>query len=423
MEMLTNLRAKNVIFDRFLLLGLLATTFFLPTLFGSLSIVLALILALIAGLRFFASSRIRRGFCWQPTLAALLAVFGLLGLVSALSADEVNDMSFLVNFLGLAFPILLYQYLVSLPQPPSVSRIAAYCLIGSLLGLLFAHAQYYGLGIGRTVAIAAGSNAIARVAALLGFLALIGLNPKMRSQSNLVVIAPIVAIGIVVLSGSRGTLIAIPIMLTIVLVFVLPLIWVKSRLWTTLMLVAIAVSVAGLVLIDPNGFVSRVFRTLTEMAAGRLPGNSSELRYQMLVGAWNAFQQSPIIGYGWAGHWDALMQAHPTPEIFAPVKQYFSFHNDIADFAVAGGILGLFAYAILLFAPIVNLLFDQSLQQNRLVAYALVLLPTSYFIFGFTDFVFGFDLLTTLYGFSLAFVLAAAKAHPASAFDKGFVEN
>lgn len=423
MEMSTNLLARNVIFDRFLLSGLLATTFFLPTLFGSLSIVLALILALIAGLRFFASSRIRQAFCWQPTLAALLAVFGVLGLVSALSADEVNDMSFLVSFLGLAFPILLYQYLVALPQPPSVSRIAAYCLIGSLVGLLFAHAQYYGLGIGRTVAIAAGSNAIARVAALLGFLALIGLNPKMRTQSNLVVIAPIAAIGVVVLSGSKGTVIAVPLMLAIALLFALPMLWARSRVLTMFVLVATIVAVAGFVLVDPYGFVSRAINTIVELAAGQLPGNSSELRYQMLVGAWNAFQQSPIIGYGWAGQWDALMQAHPTPEIFAPVKQYFSFHNDIADFAVAGGILGLFAYAILLFAPIVNLLFDQSLQQDRLVAYALVLLPTSYFIFGFTDFIFGFDLLTTLYGFSLAFVLAAAKAHPASAFDKGFVEN
>jgi len=400
------------VIDRLLLAGLLATIFLLPTLFGSISIVLALVLSLIAGLRFSLSSKLRQAFDWQPTLTALFAVFLTLGLLFALNADEIGDMSFLVSFLGLAFPILLYQYLTSLARPPRLVKVAAYCLLGCLLGLLFALAQRYGLGIRRTVSVAAGANAVARVAALLGFLALIGLGQNLLSKRTLLAMAPIAAIGIVVLSGSRGTLLAIPVMLLVALVFALPAMWVKSRSLTAFSLVAISILAFGLVTIDPNGFVSRSMSTVSKLAAGQLPGNSAALRYEMLVGAWNAFQQSPILGHGWAGHWEALMQSHPTPEIFAPVKQHFSYHNDVADFAVAGGAFGVLAYFVLLLVPVVNLIADQKLRHNRAVAYALVLIPIAYAIFGLTDFVFGFDLLTTLYGFSLAFVLAAAKTSP-----------
>jgi len=388
---------------------LLAGTFFLPTLFGSISIIVALVLSLVFGLSaFFDGSKTR--FELQPTLTALLGGFLLLGVIFAINAETPNDLSFLVSFLGLALPISLYQYLVRLPKPPTFTRVAVYCLLGCLLGVLFAHAQRYGLGIDRTVAVSAGPNAIARVAALFGFLALVGLSLDVKAKSNLVILAPIAALALIVLSGSRGTMLAVPIMFAVAMGFALPYLWNRSKRITLALAGGVALLMVLVVAIDPNGFVSRFSHTISELAAGRLLGHSSELRFEMLVGAWHAFMQSPIIGHGWAGHWQALVANHPTPEIFAPVKQYFSFHNDIADFAVAGGILGLVAYAIIIAAPIVNLLIDPKLRANRRAAYGLVLLPVSYFVFGLTDFVFGFDLLTTLYGFSLAFILAAAKA-------------
>lgn len=400
---------RNAAFDKVLIVGLSGATFLLPTLLGSVAIVLALLMSLVGASRFCFSGA-RKTFVWQPTLAALLGAFALLGVVSSFSANSPNDLSFLVSFLGLALPILLYQYLVNLPKPPTFFTIAVYCLLGCLLGALFAHAQRYGLGIGRTVAVAAGSNAVARVAALLGFLALACLSIDLRTKQKLVIFAPVAALAIVMLSGSRGTLLAVPIMLFVAMAFALPKLWTSSKVITLALVGAAAAGFFFLVAVDPNSFVSRFGYTITELASGRLPGHSSELRFEMLVGAWNAFLQSPLIGYGWSGHWEALIQNHPTPEIFGPVKQYFSYHNDLADFAVAGGILGLVAYAIIIAAPIVNLLIDPKLRANRRAAYGLVLLPVSYFVFGLTDFVFGFDLLTTLYGFSLAFILAAAKA-------------
>jgi len=400
---------RNVAVDNILIIGLLGTTFLLPTLLGSVAIILALLLSLVAVSRYCIGS-MRKGFVWQPTLMALLGVFAILGVVSSFSATSPNDLSFLVSFLGVALPILLYQYLVSLPKPPTIFTIAIYCLLGCLLGALFAHAQRYGLGIGRTVAVTAGSNAVARVAALLGFLALASLSLDPKSKNNLVILAPVAAWTIVMLTGSRGTFLALPIMLSVAVVFAFPKLWSKSKGITLALASTVAVVFILLVAVDPNGFVSRFSHTLSELASGRWPGRSSELRFELLIGAWNAFLQSPLIGHGWAGHWEALMKSHPTPEIFSPVKQYFSYHNDIADFAVAGGVFGLVAYAIIIAAPVVNLVIDPKLRANQRVAYGLILLPVSYFVFGQTDFVFGFDLLTTLYGFALAFILAAANA-------------
>lgn len=405
-----NLDKTNRWLDKTILVGLLASTFLLPLLFGSISIVLALLLSLAAAFCFYFSGA-RTRFTWQPTLAALLGGFMLLGVAFAINADTPNDMSFLVSFLSLALPILLYQYLNNLPKPPSFFRIAVYCALGCVLGLLFAHAQRYGLGIGRTVAVSAGSNAVARVAAVLGFLALVGVRPDLRSLSNLVFCAAWVAsLLIIILAGSRGALLAVPIMSLVALAVALPQLWRQSKRATVAVLGVIVGVLLIVVYVDPNGFITRFVQTMAELAAGRLPGLSSELRYEMLVGAWNAFWQSPLVGHGWAGHWEALVSNHPTPEIFAPVKQYFSYHNDVADFAVAGGTLGLMAYAIIIAAPIINLAIDPKLRANPRAVYGLVLLPAAYVVFGLTDFVFGFDLLTTLYGFSLAFILSAAKA-------------
>ena len=400
---------KNGIVDQLLLVGILATTFFLPTLFGSISIAFALLLALFAGTVGAARSVRNAEFVWQPTLLALLGSFAILFGLFALNARSAADLGHLVSFLGLALPLLLYQFLITLKKPVTFARIAKYCVLGLLIGLLFAFVQKFGLGIHRTVAVAAGSNAVARAAVILGFLAIACVRWRLLSRGNMGVIALGAAILIVLLSGSRGALLTVPIATLIAIAFVTPVVWEKSKPLFAGIIALLVAACAVLIMLDPSGMVSRTGYTLSEMFSGRLPGLSSELRFELLVGAWKAFLQAPVTGYGWAGHWDALMSVTNDPEYFAPVRHYFTFHNDIADFAVAGGVIGLFAYAMIILAPIANLILDPDLRANRRAAYALVLLPVCYFFFGLTDFVFGFDLLTTLYGFSLAFILAAAK--------------
>lgn len=403
-------RKHNNIVDRVLLVGLLATTFMLPTMFGSISIILALLLALIGGLYGLTRLKGVGNFVWQPTLTMLLLSFVLLAVVSAISANKIADLSFLVSFLGLVLPILLYQFLRLLPSPLTFSQIAKFCLIGCSLGLIFAFAQRFELGIGRTVAIAAGSNAVARVAVLLGLLALTGLALEGRAVKKVYLLAPIFAVGIVMLTGSRGALISLPALFLIVFLFAAPLMWARAKKLLGALVIAAVAGAVILYTLNPFGFISRSINTVSVLLSGNVPGSSSELRYEMLVGAWEAFHNSPITGYGWFGLWDALIANHSKPEMFASVKQYFSYHNDLADFAVAGGLVGVCIYILLIGAPVLNLMLDKELRTNRTAAYALIIIPASYLLFGLTDFTFGFDLLTTLYGFSLAFVLAVAKS-------------
>ena len=389
--------------------ALLSLTFFLPTLFGSISIAFALLLAMFAGTVGSFRSLRSAEFVWQPTLVALLGSFLILLSIFAFNARSAGDLGHLVSFLGLALPILLYQFLITLKKPVTFARIARYCVLGCLLGVVFALTQKFGLNMDRTVAVAAGANAVARVAIIFGFLAIACVQWRLLLRGNFSVIALGAAILIVLLSGSRGALLTVPIATLIAVAFVTPVVWEKSKQLFAGIIALLVAACAVLIVLDPSGMVSRTGYTLSEMFSGRLPGLSSELRFELLVGAWKAFLQAPLAGYGWAGHWDALMSVTNDPEYFAPVRHYFTFHNDIADFAVAGGVIGLFAYAMIILAPIANLILDPDLRANRRAAYALVLLPVCYFFFGLTDFVFGFDLLTTLYGFSLAFILAAAK--------------
>ncbi len=79
----------------------------MPTLFGSIAIVFALLLTLVAAVRVF-SEKDRSSFVLQPTLTALFGALLLLSATSAISADRLNDMSFIVSFfwVGFASPAL-----------------------------------------------------------------------------------------------------------------------------------------------------------------------------------------------------------------------------------------------------------------------------------------------------------------------------
>jgi O-antigen ligase len=74
-----------------------------------------------------------------------------------------------------------------------------------------------------------------------------------------------------------------------------------------------------------------------------------------------------------------------------------SLHNDVADFAVAAGIVGIGVYLLLLATPLVAAWFSprDSLYWIRL--YGVAVLVISYVCAGLTDLMFGFEFHTALY--------------------------
>ncbi|RYE85778.1 MAG: hypothetical protein EOP19_08630 [Hyphomicrobiales bacterium] len=119
-----------------------------------------------------------------------------------------------------------------------------------------------------------------------------------------------------------------------------------------------------------------------------------------------AFQHAPWLGWGWANLGNAAAELNPA--VFAAeAGTAFMYHNDVVNFAVAGGIVGIACLVVLLLAPVVGAMASLRESWFRIRLYCCLILSTGYAIFGLTDSTLGYDAPTTLYAFLTAMVLGA----------------
>jgi O-antigen ligase len=168
-----------------------------------------------------------------------------------------------------------------------------------------------------------------------------------------------------------------------------------------LAVLAIAILVAAAQLQIPR--LETIVRTISELLAGEPVSDTSvAIRLSLLAAAWNTFLQSPWVGYGW----DDLMSAIAP---FLPpnwdTQGSPHLHNDIADFAVAGGLFGLLAYAMILVAPVAAAVRSKKDSLHRVRLFAILLLVASYAVLGVNSLMFGFEIHTSLYCILCAAIL------------------
>src|SRR5690606_7233319 len=94
---------------------------------------------------------------------------------------------------------------------------------------------------------------------------------------------------------------------------------------------------------------------------GSASDNSTNERIYMYHSAWNAFLASPWFGHGMIDFTAIAGQYAPPGNSFPPSGH---LHNDVADFAVIGGGLGLLSYALLLVAPIAGGFVTRGANRN-----------------------------------------------------------
>jgi len=150
----------------------------------------------------------------------------------------------------------------------------------------------------------------------------------------------------------------------------------------------------------------------TLIEGGTVTDASDSQRVLMYRGALNAFLQSPIFGHGTVGFTRIAAETLPA-DLHAPI--YDHLHNDIADFAVVAGTIGLVAYLLLLAAPLVTAWRSRGPNRHPAIL-AASLLTIEFFAMGLTNATFGIILLTTFYAFGAALVgHLAASGEPTEA--------
>lgn len=250
---------------------------------------------------------------------------------------------------------------------------------------------------------------LADLALMLGFASLITLYDTGRWRwAGL--LGPALALIAVLLSGSRGPLIAFAGMAVVATLYLLFTLW-RGRRWVPWLAVAAvlgSLAIAPFVEIQLGGRTFSLSGVVQDITNGGQNDSSTQERMMMLQSAWGAFWASPLYGHGMVDYPIKAAQYAPPENVFPPSQH---LHNDIANFAVIGGTLGLGNYLLILLSPIIGAMFA---TPDRLYGIMLLALMMSggYFLMGQTNAMFGVLTQTVLYGVLLALLAALGRRPP-----------
>lgn len=324
--------------------------------------------------------------------------FALLLVVFTVTARRPADVGFALNFFLL---LLVYPLIAAFRhfRRADASRVLAIlALVGTLIAVGVAIYQRSANIFSRAEGYYSDSLWATTLVIALGFIALIGVRVT-RSRWNLAFfIGPIAALAVTVLAGSRGPLLAF-VPLLVAASILLP----RRRWIAPLLLLAgagiAALVVGGLAWLSPVTF-NRLWSLVivaSEVMRGDSVGESSiGIRVSLLAGAVEAFKASPWVGYGW-GHFGEVIEPYVGSFNLARSVHQFHLHNDLADFAIAGGVVGIVAYGLIVLAPVVGALASPPDTQRHGRVLGTVALSLTYLVCGQSNALFGFEFLTTLY--------------------------
>ena len=234
----------------------------------------------------------------------------------------------------------------------------------------------------------------ADVALLVGFVGVLGVFFARGRWRLMFFVSPLMAVAAVLLSGTRGAVVATVVMLVTMIIGVAAARLVSRR------ALALGIGIFALLCLAAvqlgAGSLSGVQRVLADIGDTLINGvptdTSTDLRLQMYLGGLRAFLASPLIGHGPLNFTSVSGALADVPFDGVP-----HLHNDLVDMAASAGILGLVAYFLLLLAPIVEVFRapHPSVRAERSVV--IITLVAGYLVMGLTNAMFGILTVTTLF--------------------------
>jgi O-antigen ligase len=346
-----------------------------------------------------------------PAGWCFLAAFALIAIVFSINGDA----PLMVNFIFLLAFMPLSSWFSRYAAPDSAAVVSWLALVGTLLSAVTA---LYEIWLGNTRAEGWWSDPIwaAEAALVLGFLCLIGF-PVMRSRWRFVLLlGPLIGLVIVALSGSRGPLLAAPVIaLALMLTSFRP--W-----WKQIAALGVVLVIAGaLVLPFAPRVLDRIERTSTVIVQLITTGTVKEKSAGARIAFWKAgtaaFLDSPWTGYGWSKRVRSAYEYLPDKgKRFdakgSGLRGNHHLHADILDMGVAGGIMGLLAYGLILLAPLLGAFRSVRDSQYSARITGAVVLSVGYAACGLSYLMFGYEFHTTLYVCLAAIVLGFCRDAP-----------
>ena len=334
-------------------------------------------------------------FATSPLFAL---AFGLITLSALITMRSPADLVPLLGFSALLFHAPLARLLGGI----DLSRFA---ILGALVGLATALFYRYGLGMNRA-AEGFWLTDPYRLAVTTLLCATLGLGtwfsraeaaaplpPEGRGWRWLSLIGLATAVGVILLTGSRTALLGLP-----ALLFVTALCFVRRPVLIGAVIAATAAVVAAILFVElPGTARTRLIDVALRIAEG---GTVSDAAINIRLGLYRAgtelFAANPLAGLGWTSAMMEPVRALLTPEQLR-WGQVVHLHNDVLQFAVSGGVLGLAAWALILAAPIVGYLRLPRESRSPQRLHALLVLVTGALVLGLPDTFLAAPMTLTIY--------------------------
>ena len=347
-----------------------------------------------------------------PAGWCFIAAFVLIGIAFSIHGDALMA----VNFAFLLAFIPLVNWFSRYAAPDSAVMVSWVAFVGTLVSAVTALREVSWLGNSRAEGWWSDPIWAAEAALVLGFLSLVAF-PAMRSRWRFVLLlGPAIGLGVVALSGSRGPLVAAPVIaLALMLTSFRP--W-----WKQIVALGVVVVIAGAVMLPfAPKVLTRLERTTTVIVqlvtTGTIKEKSAGARLAFWKAGTAAFVDSPWVGYGWSKRVRSAYQYLPDKgKAFdakgSGLRGNHHLHADILDMGVSAGVMGLAAYGLILLAPLLGAFRSVRDSQYAARVTGAVVLSVGYFACGLTYLMFGYEFHTTLYVGLAAIILGFCRDAP-----------
>lgn len=342
-----------------------------------------------------------------------LAVFVVLALLFALSADAPGDALHALNFtMLLAYGAVAWLF----TRRAGLDVRAEWVPLLAGIGVLGGFAEVVmsaAMGAPRATGINIGPIVLSNGLLALGFISLGGALLRRDRLGWLYLLPPVLAIVATLITTSRGPLIAVPALIVVAALWF----WrvrfgggARIALLIGGLVVAVGVVLAFVFL---NTRMGSIIEIAEAIARGEQVGDHSTHERLLLYRAGiEAFLQSPWIGHGWANIMDTVRPLLPAGEDY--VAGLPQLHNDVLNFAVGGGVVGVLCYLGIITTPLIGAWLSPRDGLRNFRLYGATMLTIVYVGGGLTDLMFGFEFHTYLFTMLTATLLGLCRERGAA---------
>jgi O-antigen ligase len=381
--------AEKVLAGAILTLGLVLSSIG-GILVAYVALVLALVSIVLQGL-----NHPRWEWYVDPMALVLTGSFALLTIAFAVSAAEIGDVRFALNFIVFLLYIPLATVVARRSSPRAVQVVSWLAFAGAVIGAVYSLGELALSGAARagTFRVQTDPIRLANTGLILGFLALVGLQQVKGWRRLLLLTAPLWGLATVVACGARNAMVAFPILALWCCLFLL-------RDWRWRVLAVSGVVTLGVIfLLLPDLHPQRLtllITTLQELLTGQqISDTSFDIRLALYLASIPAFWDAPIFGHGWEGMMQALVPY--MPEHYMDQVSLPHLHNELLNFALASGVVGVIVLFVLYLTPIWMALGSVNDSQKQVRIFGCSILLISYVVLGLADTMISYETHTALY--------------------------